>query len=348
MDTRLRIKVGLAVPVALVALGACGGGGGGDADLDVWCDANDEFWAAAGDVRATDGGDLESLVDAQGDRLDDAADAAPDDIADDAEDLAQAWTDIAGLLADADYAWADVDDDDLDKLLDESESEVDAIQEFNADECDIEPTEGGLLPSGGDFEPTDDTEPSDDTSTDTSDDGTFPPFTLPVITIDGSLPGDVTIPGGSLPDDSTVIELLADEFEKMGLPADKAQCLAEQMDVTDVMEGNQPTTDDLLEWVETCDFSDEDLQILADSAPDSTDDTATTEDTSDGDVTIPGGGDVEDLVVDQLVESLGLTEEQAQCLVDQMDLTSGTTPDLADMMDFFEECDINPLDLPGG
>ena len=77
------------------------------------------------------------------------------------------------MPADADYAWADVDDDDLDKLLDESESEVDAIQEFNADECDIEPTEGGLLPSGGDFEPTDDTEPSDDTSTDTSDDGTF-------------------------------------------------------------------------------------------------------------------------------------------------------------------------------
>ena len=38
------------------------------------------------------------------------------------------------------------------------------------------------------------------------------------------------------------------------------------------------------------------------------------------------------------MESLGLTEGQVQRLVDQMDLTSGTTPDLADMMDFFEEC----------
>jgi hypothetical protein len=343
MDTRLRFKVGLVVPVALVALGACSGGGG-DADLDAWCDANDEFWAAAGDVRATDGDDLESLVDAQGDRLDDAADAAPDDIADDAEDLAQAWTDIAGLLADADYAWADVDDDDLDKLLDESESEVTAVQAFNEEECNIQPSEGGLLPAAGDIEPADDTEQSDDTSVDQSS----PPFTLPVITIDGSFPGDITIPGGSLPDDSTVIELLAEEFENMGLPADKAQCLAEQMDVTDVMEGNQPTTDELLEWVETCDFSDEDLQILADSAPDSTDDTSTTEGTSDGDVTLPGGGDIDDLVVDQLVDSLGVTEEQAQCLVDKMDLTSGTTPDISDMMDLFEECDINPLDLDSG
>ncbi len=71
------------------------------------------------------------------------------------------------------------------------------------------------------------------------------------------------------------------------------------------------------------------------------------------DITLPGGAtlpslpdvsDIEEQVKQQFVQ-LGMTEEQAQCLVDKIDISSGQMPDLSSIMDLLDECDINIGDL---
>jgi hypothetical protein len=62
------------------------------------------------------------------------------------------------------------------------------------------------------------------------------------------------------------------------------------------------------------------------------------------DVSLPDASDIEEQVKDQFIQ-LGMTEEQAQCLIDKIDLSSGELPDLSSVMDFFGQCDINLSDL---
>jgi hypothetical protein len=76
------------------------------------------------------------------------------------------------------------------------------------------------------------------------------------------------------------------------------------------------------------------------------------------DITLPGGGtlpslpsislpdvsDIEEQIKEQFVQ-LGMSDEQAECLVDKIDLSSGEMPDLSSIMDLLGECDINLGDL---
>jgi hypothetical protein len=62
------------------------------------------------------------------------------------------------------------------------------------------------------------------------------------------------------------------------------------------------------------------------------------------DISLPDVSDIEQEVKDQFIR-LGMTEEQAQCLVDQIDLSSGEIPDLSNIMDLLDDCDINLGDL---
>jgi hypothetical protein len=62
------------------------------------------------------------------------------------------------------------------------------------------------------------------------------------------------------------------------------------------------------------------------------------------DISLPDTSDIEERVKEQFIQ-LGMTEEQAQCLVDQIDLSSGEIPDLSSIMDLLDECDINLGDL---
>jgi hypothetical protein len=61
-------------------------------------------------------------------------------------------------------------------------------------------------------------------------------------------------------------------------------------------------------------------------------------------ITLPDVSEIEEQVKQQFVQ-LGMTEEQAQCLVDKLDLSSGQMPDLSSIMDLLGECDINLGDL---
>jgi hypothetical protein len=62
------------------------------------------------------------------------------------------------------------------------------------------------------------------------------------------------------------------------------------------------------------------------------------------DVSLPDVSDIEEQIKEQFVQ-LGMSDEQAQCLVDKIDLSSGQMPDLSSIMDLLGECDINLGDL---
>ena len=73
--------------------------------------------------------------------------------------------------------------------------------------------------------------------------------------------------------------------------------------------------------------------------------------------TLLPGGTIPDLSIPERVENelrdalaaTGLTDEQIDCLIEQFDIGSGQVPDISDMPEFFEQCDINLADLaPGG
>jgi hypothetical protein len=61
-------------------------------------------------------------------------------------------------------------------------------------------------------------------------------------------------------------------------------------------------------------------------------------------ISLPDVSDIEEQIKDQFVQ-LGMSDEQAQCLVDKIDLSSGEMPDLSSIMDLLGECDINLGDL---
>jgi hypothetical protein len=70
------------------------------------------------------------------------------------------------------------------------------------------------------------------------------------------------------------------------------------------------------------------------------------DDSSDG--TLPQGS-VRDLIMQQFIE-LGLTEEQATCVADNVDETAfgGDEIDPSQMMDLFSQCGVDPTQLGGG
>ena len=62
------------------------------------------------------------------------------------------------------------------------------------------------------------------------------------------------------------------------------------------------------------------------------------------DISLPSTSELQQQIIDTFTQ-MGMTEEQAQCLVDRIDLSSGEIPDLSSIMNLFNECDINLGDL---
>ncbi len=57
-------------------------------------------------------------------------------------------------------------------------------------------------------------------------------------------------------------------------------------------------------------------------------------------ISLPSTSELQQQIIDTFTQ-MGMTEEQAQCLVDRIDLSSGQIPDLSSIMNLFNECDIN-------
>lgn len=53
-------------------------------------------------------------------------------------------------------------------------------------------------------------------------------------------------------------------------------------------------------------------------------------------------------IIAGLAESIGITEDQARCLVSKIDFTSDETPQMGEMMSSFADCGIDPLSLGAG
>ena len=64
------------------------------------------------------------------------------------------------------------------------------------------------------------------------------------------------------------------------------------------------------------------------------------------DISLPDLSELEDQFRDTL-EQTGLNDEQIDCLLEQLDLGSGDVPDLSEMTNLFEECDISLSDIGG-
>jgi hypothetical protein len=94
-------------------------------------------------------------------------------------------------------------------------------------------------------------------------------------------------------------------------------------------------------------YSEEECGIPADGG-DSTDPTVSDEgDTDDSEATLPESGSINDMLVQQFTE-MGMTEEQAQCLLDNIDINEfSQSQDTSMLMDAFSECDIDPTQLGG-
>jgi len=76
--------------------------------------------------------------------------------------------------------------------------------------------------------------------------------------------------------------------------------------------------------------------------------------------TIPSGNDTApidgstdtivppDGIVAGLAQEMGITEDQARCLVSKLDFTTGETPPISELMSSFTDCGIDPLALGAG
>ena len=87
-----------------------------------------------------------------------------------------------------------------------------------------------------------------------------------------------------------------------------------------------------------CGITDTD-PVTTDAATGSTDGAAAT--------TLPAGGTIEEMLVQQFT-TMGMTEEEAQCLVDEIDIQEfAQNQDVSQMLEAFEECGIDPTKLSG-
>ncbi len=104
-------------------------------------------------------------------------------------------------------------------------------------------------------------------------------------------------------------------------------------------------------------YNERECGIVDDSSPDTFDDD---EGDGDGDGGIFGDVDPDDEVDDfddsdipqegiiaGLADSLGITDEQARCLVTKVDFLEDVEPDLSVLFDVFGDCGIDPLSLGG-
>ena len=66
-------------------------------------------------------------------------------------------------------------------------------------------------------------------------------------------------------------------------------------------------------------------------------------DSIDIDAGIPEGG-----IVAGIADSLGIPEEDARCILENVDLSEGGEPDPAQIFDALDICDIDPLSIAGG
>ena len=66
-------------------------------------------------------------------------------------------------------------------------------------------------------------------------------------------------------------------------------------------------------------------------------------DAGDSDAGIPEGG-----IVAGIADSLGIPEEDARCILENVDLSEGGEPDPAQIFDALDICDIDPLSIAGG
>jgi hypothetical protein len=74
-------------------------------------------------------------------------------------------------------------------------------------------------------------------------------------------------------------------------------------------------------------------------------------DAGDSDSGIPEGGDAgipEGGIVAGIADSLGIPEEDARCILENVDLSESGEPDPAQIFDALDICDIDPLSIAGG
>jgi hypothetical protein len=98
-------------------------------------------------------------------------------------------------------------------------------------------------------------------------------------------------------------------------------------------------------------YSEEECGIVAEDDTETTeatdDDTETTEATDDAAATTLGGGSVNDMILQQF-QAMGMTEEQAECLLDQIDVDEFmSSGDTSAFLEAFSTCDIDPTSLGG-
>ena len=215
----------LLAPVLVVGFAACGSDGG-NSSAD-WCDLARDLesdTSAIDEMDVTDPDSVKAAFEDLADKVDEAADAAPDEIKDAVDSSKGAIDEMLAALEDADYNILDVDQEAFSQIGDDMDDASSQIDEYNEEECGIEPSAE---------ESTDDTFPTDDGATD-----------------DGST--DDTVASG------TAREQMAAVFESMGLDAEQATCVSENVDPSMAAEAEtNPMA--LLDVFETCGVSLEDL-----------------------------------------------------------------------------------------
>lgn len=197
----------LSVPlVALVALAACGDDESGSGSTEEWCSLTDEADVISGvfdnfEDTATDPAAIETAMTEVEDFLGEVRAAAPSEIADDVDTLADGTQMLVDALAEANYNLLDADLSFLgdDALGDEMDAAGDRIDEYSLEEC------GRVFGEADTGSDADDPE-SGDSDTSESDDSDF------------------------APEDGSIREQLAEQFESLGMTSEEATCVAEGVD----------------------------------------------------------------------------------------------------------------------
>lgn len=202
--------VAAAAPLALLLAAACGGDdGGGSASIESWCataERLDEESSLLDDVDPFDPESIEAAYSEFRSLVEDARSAAPEEIRDDVATLADGVIRVDEELAAADYNFLDVDISFMDELSAEMDAASTRLDEFNERECGFEIDADDDLGDLGDLG---DTGGSGDTG-DSGDEGA----------------------GGLGTGSGTVRDQLVAELVGSGFSETEAQCVADNLDIT--------------------------------------------------------------------------------------------------------------------
>jgi hypothetical protein len=220
----------------IVAGAACGGGGGSASDFcEVVEDAKADF-AEFEEFDGTDTSNLQETFTQAADAFEELADSAPSEIEDDMKVLNDAMQDFLQVLEDADWdIFALATDEDAAAKLEAMSSEdfetaSNNVAEFAKDECGVD-LEGTSDDSGDSGDSGDDSEePSDDTA------------------------------APDVPASDDLVDQLASIYEDtLGLPSDKATCLAEAILSAggDIADASDPSV--FMDLLDDCDISVDEL-----------------------------------------------------------------------------------------